>query len=262
MRFSVITPTFNRGATVSRAIDSSLAFARAVGACEVIVIDDASLDGTAEMVRNSYAKELKAGILKLLGRSQNGGSTVAKTQGARHASGDWLVFIDDDDELVPEASITLPAFANEHNDSPVLLFRCVDQIGNLVGPPVPPSALDFDHLLTRGTPGECLPVVARTAFLEFPSENDVPAYEFLAILRIVRAHGPAMLSDAVARRYHMEGSDRLTSRAGNLRRARQHAEGFRRMYREFGSMMPMQKRIGIQLRIFCYSLVAACGIGR
>jgi glycosyltransferase involved in cell wall biosynthesis len=262
MRFSVITPTFNRRLIVGRSIDSSLMFARAVGRCEVIVVDDASQDGTADVIRDRYAKELATGILKLVELRQNRGSAAAKAEGGRHASGDWLVFLDSDDEMLPEACVSLPAFATSHDAAPVLLFRCVDQTGGLIGPPAPPAALSFQYLLTQGTPGECLPVISRMRFLENLPENDIQSHEFIATLRIIRAHGPAMLSDAVARRYHTEGEDRLTSRAGNLRRARQHAEGFRRMLREFGSLMPLRQRAGLYLRVFCYSAAAAFGLGR
>ena len=258
MRFSVITPTYNRRSIVQRAIDSSLEFAYAASDSEVVVIDDASQDDTVGMIRDRYGKELAAGILKLVERRQNGGSTIAKAEGARKASGDWLVFLDSDDELLPEASKSIPSFIDEHRDAPVFLFRCIDQENRPIGPPSPSRPLSFYELLTAGTPGECLPVVSRLAFLAFPTDNDVLAYEFMSTLRIVRARGPAMLSDAIARRYHMEGADRLTSRAGNMRRARQHALGFRRMLDEFGRAMPLRKRAGIRLRIFCYGLMAAC----
>jgi glycosyltransferase involved in cell wall biosynthesis len=258
MRFSVITPTFNRRSIVQRSIDSSLEFARAVGDSEVVVIDDASQDGTVDMLRTRYAKELTSGILKLVERQRNGGSTVAKADGARRASGDWLVFLDSDDELLPEASRSIPGFIGAHLDAPVFLYRCIDQEGHPIGPPVSPRPLSFDELLAGGTPGECLPVISRIAFLEFPTDNDILAFEFMSLLRIVRAYGPAMLSDAVARRYHMDGADRLTSRTGNLRRARQHARGFGRMLQEFGPMMPFWKRLALRLRILCYSLIAAC----
>lgn len=258
MKFSIITPTYNRRSIVQRAIDSSLEFARAVGDSEVVVVDDASQDDTVGVIWGRYREALAAGILKLVERRQNGGSTVAKADGARRASGDWLVFLDSDDELLPEASRSIPAFIDAHRDAPVFLFRCIDQDNRPIGPPVPPRPLSFNELLTAGTPGECLPVVSRLAFLEFPTDNDVLAYEFMSILRIVRARGPAMLSDAVARRYHIEGADRLTSRAGNMRRAAQHALGFRRMLEEFGPAMPLRKRVGICLRIFCYGLIAVC----
>jgi len=258
MRFSIITPTFNRQVAVQRSIASSLAFARSVGESEVVVIDDASTDGTVATIRGRYAAELTSGILKLGARQENGGSTLAKADGARNATGDWLIFLDSDDELLPEASLSIPGFIDMHPGPHVFFFRCTDQTGQLIGPPVAPRLFSFADLLAGGTPGECLPVISRTAFLQFPTDNDVLAFEFMATLRIVKAHGSAMLSDAIARRYYMDGTDRLTSRAGNLRRAKQHALGFRRMLDEFGPMMSFRKRMGIYARILCYSVVAFC----
>lgn len=265
-RFSVVTPTYNRRSIVPRAIDSSLAFARAVGDSEVIVIDDASQDGTADMIRSAYAQDLVSGTLKLVERQTNGGSTVAKSDGARRASGEWLIFLDSDDQLLPEASSSIPAFVATHSSAPVFFFRCVDQEGRPIGPPVPPRPLSFSDFVSDlpffATPGECLPVISRLAFLEFPSDKDALGFELMSAIRILRKHGPAMLSDDIARIYHMDGSDRLTSRAGNLRRADQLVRGFSRMLHEFGPMMPLRQRMKIHLRIVCYGAVAACGFGR
>lgn len=256
MRFSVITPTFNRREVVRRSIESSLQFVRTVGDSEVVVIDDASRDGTADMLRAQYARELSDGLIKLVVRQTNGGSTVAKSDGARNGRGDWLVFLDSDDELMPEAA-AMPAFIDAHRDAAVFFFRCVDQAGHLIGPPMPPRSLSLSYLLAVGTPGECLPVISRLAFLKYPADNDPLGFEFLATLRVVRAYGPAALSDAVARRYYTSHDDRLSSRAGNLQRAKKHVEGLRRMLTEFGTMIPWRKRLRIFIRIFCYSVIAA-----
>lgn len=262
MRFSVITPTFNRREVVRRAIASGLQFVRTAGDGEVVVIDDASRDGTADMLRSQYAAELSGGLMKLVARQANGGSTVAKSDGARNASGDWLVFLDSDDELLPQAAAVIPEFIDAHAGTKLFLFRCVDENDRLIGPPRAAGPLSFAELVNNGTPGECLPVASRAAFLEFPSDKDVLAYEFMSLLRIVRTHGDAMLSESTARRYHTDGNDRLTSRMGNLRRARKHAEGFAAMLREFGPAMSPQKRRQIRLRILCYRMLAACGLSR
>jgi glycosyltransferase involved in cell wall biosynthesis len=261
-RFSVITPTFNRLQIVRRAIDSGLHFALEVGDCEVVVIDDASYDGTVDMIRSVYARELESGLLKLVTRPSNGGSTAAKSDGAQRASGDWLVFLDSDDELLPEASISVPAFIESHPHAPVFFFRCTDQEGRFVGIGAPQSSLDLTALLTEGTPGECLTVVSRKACLEFPPDGDPLGFEFLSVLRIVRAYGAAMLSDSVARRYHMDGSDRLTSRVGNLRRAKHLVLGFNRMVGEFGTAMPVQHRLRIYFKIACYGAIAMWNFAR
>ena len=58
MRFSIVITTFQRRHIVCRAIDSALAFAAARGGdTEVIVVDDASMDGTSGMIRSTYAEE-------------------------------------------------------------------------------------------------------------------------------------------------------------------------------------------------------------
>ena len=255
MRFSIVTPTFNRRAIVARAIDSALPLVRAFPGSEIVAVDDASRDGTVEMLQGAYARELTEGLLKLVVRPQNGGSTAAKADGARSASGDWLVFLDSDDELLPEATTAMPAFIAAYRETPVFFFRCIDQAGRLIGPLVLPRALSLTDLLSVGTPGECLPVISRPAFVRFPPDNDPAAFEFLSTLRVVQAYGPAMLSDAIARRYYTEHEDRLTSRSGNLRRVKKHVEGFRRTLREFGALMPLRKRAAILVRIFCYSLI-------
>jgi glycosyltransferase involved in cell wall biosynthesis len=257
MRFSIITPTYNRRDIVRRSIDSSLEFLRASGDGEIVVVDDASKDGTVGMLRSHYARELADGLIRLVAREANGGSTVAKSDGARHATGDWLVFLDSDDELLPQAATAMPAFIDAHRDAKVFFFRCSDPTGTLIGTPMAPQPLSLPYLLTVGTPGECLPVISRTAFLQFPPDNDPLGFEFQSTLRVVQAFGPAMVSDAVARRYYTSHHDRLTSRLGNFRRAGALVTGLRSTLREFGAIMPWRQRLGILIRIVCYGAIAA-----
>lgn len=262
MRFSIVTPTFDRRAIVTHAIDSALAFARAAGDCELLVVDDASRDGTPDMIRATYRQEIADGLLVLLQRPANGGATAAKNTGAQAARGDWLIFLDSDDRLLPAASRAIPAFVAAHQRAPVAFFRCEDEAGRLIGPPAPAGPLDFAGLLAHGTPGECLPVVSRAAFLAHPYDADLRGFEHLAYLRIVRASGEAMLSDAVVRRYATVGADRLSTIAGRLRRAGRMAQGFSRMLAEFGAALPPRQRAGLLLRVLCYRIAAIVGGAR
>ena len=110
-RFSVVTPTFQRRQVVRRSIDSALTFARAVGDTELVVVDDASNDGTLEEIREAYSDEIDQGLIVLLRRPLNGGVTAAKNDGARVASGEWVIFLDSDDRLLPAAAEAIPTFA-------------------------------------------------------------------------------------------------------------------------------------------------------
>ena len=260
--FSIITPTFQRGQVIRASIDSSLAFARATSDAEVIVVDDASTDGTPDMIRAVYAREIDSGLLVVAQRATNGGVTAAKNDGARGARGDWLIFLNSDDRLLSIAAQAIPAFAAQHKTASVLFFRCQDEAGNLIGPPSPAGPLDLDTLLRRGTPGECLPVVSRTVFLAHPYDEDLRGFEYLAYLRVVQRHGPAMLSETVARRYATTGADRLSTLAGRLRRADLIARGFARLRAEFGNKLGFRQQAALALRIVCYRLAAIIGFSR
>jgi len=243
MNFSIVISTFQRRLIVRAAIDSALAFARATS------------DST-------NPREIESGLLVVVQRSTNGGVTAAKNDGARIARGERLIFLDSDDQLLPIASQTIPAFAAQHRTAPILIFRCQDETGNLIGLPAASGPFDLDRLLGRGLPGECLPIVSRAALLAHPYDEDLRGFENLTYLRMVQRHGPAMLSETVARRYATTGADRLSTLAGRLRRANLIARGFARMRAEFGSKLGLRQQAALALRIVCYRLAAAIGFGR
>jgi len=100
MKFSIVITTYNRLPLLRRAIDSALA---QTVACEIIVVDDCSSDGTQAYVQERAEVLEKAGDKRLsyhrnaknLGHSQtvNGGVALAK--------GEWIKLVDDDDYLAP-----------------------------------------------------------------------------------------------------------------------------------------------------------------
>ena len=89
MRISVVIPAYNAERTVGRAIDSVLAQTRA--ADEVIVVDDGSTDGTADVVRR-YGEKVT------LICQENAGVSVARNRGIEASTGEWIAFLDGDDE--------------------------------------------------------------------------------------------------------------------------------------------------------------------
>lgn len=88
---SVILPTHNRARILARSMRSVLA--QSFRALELIVVDDASTDHTAEVVDQFDDPRV---IYKRL--SENSGAAVARNTGARLARGAYLAFQDSDDE--------------------------------------------------------------------------------------------------------------------------------------------------------------------
>jgi glycosyltransferase involved in cell wall biosynthesis len=91
-QFSVIIPTFNRGLYVQRAINSVLR--QNLNNCEIIVVDDGSTDGTPAILKN-YGGRIRAI------QQQNAGASAARNAGIASATGDWVAFLDSDDEWRP-----------------------------------------------------------------------------------------------------------------------------------------------------------------
>src|SRR5215470_862867 len=97
---SVVIPTYNRARFVTKAIDSALAQGNE---CEVIVVDDGSIDDTRESLcvyrdRIKYLYQRNSGV----SRARNAGIEVAR--------GEWIAFLDSDDEW-------LPNFLTQHREA-------------------------------------------------------------------------------------------------------------------------------------------------
>lgn len=103
---SVVTPAYNNAGTIARALASIAA--QSVRPREVIVVDDGSTDGTAEVVQ-SMACAMEGVRLRLF-RQQNNGAGAARNRAVAVATGTWLAFLDADDEWLPaklERSLTM-----------------------------------------------------------------------------------------------------------------------------------------------------------
>lgn len=93
---SIIVPVFNLENELPRCLDSILV--QSCQSIEVIVVDDGSSDNSADVIRR-YAK--KDSRIKPVFQ-KNGGVTSARLHGISKASGQWIGFVDGDDEIEPE----------------------------------------------------------------------------------------------------------------------------------------------------------------
>jgi glycosyltransferase involved in cell wall biosynthesis len=92
-KISVVIPTYNRAKVVPKALES--VFSQTFSPAEIIVVDDGSKDDTRGVLA-SYGNRIKAIS------QENGGLSAARNTGILAASSEWVAFLDDDDEYVPE----------------------------------------------------------------------------------------------------------------------------------------------------------------
>ena len=95
MKVSVIIPTYNTANLVGLAIES--VYNSTYKNFEIIVVDDGSTDNTREVIET-----LKSKFVFIYIYQKNKGLAGARNTGIEKASGDFLVFLDSDDLVLPE----------------------------------------------------------------------------------------------------------------------------------------------------------------
>jgi hypothetical protein len=92
--FSIIIPTFNSYEKLLRAIESIKS--QTFTDFEVIIVDDGSIDATQEKIQESICEKIHYFY------KTNGGPASARNLGIKEASGEYLCFLDADDEFISE----------------------------------------------------------------------------------------------------------------------------------------------------------------
>lgn len=116
-RISVIIPAYNYAQTLPRAVESVLAQLDEAFA-ELIVIDDGSRDDTPRVIETLLASW--PGRFRAL-RKENGGLASVRNRGIREARGDYLVFLDADDEMAPGALEALVQHIEQHPETRMVI---------------------------------------------------------------------------------------------------------------------------------------------
>jgi len=109
--YSIILPAYNESARIAATLDKILAHGTQRGwNLEVIVVNDGSTDGTAEIVRSYAAKHA---VLRLLENPGNRGKGFSVRNGMLHANGNILLFSDADlSSPIEEVDKLFTAIAN------------------------------------------------------------------------------------------------------------------------------------------------------
>lgn len=253
MFISVIIPTYNRAEQVVRSVQSALTAFSGCVAHEIIVVDDASTDNTQIALQAAYTPRIESRDVKIVVNAANLGVTGSRNKGYGLARGEWAVFLDSDDEFIgASADAAVRALVlNRHR--PIVFFRCEDERNRFVGTPFDRDVeLDLKTYLEHTSHGEVLVVLNKRLVASPPFMENLRGYEGLSLCRIIREHGPALLSGLTARRYNRSGSDRLSAFHGFLRRMPLLARGHLILVREFKGDMSIKRIIGCLLKAAVY----------
>ncbi|MGB3755202.1 MAG: glycosyltransferase family 2 protein [Rivularia sp. (in: cyanobacteria)] len=129
---SIIIPTYNRPHFLPRAVNSALQ--QTIEEVEVIVVDDGS-DKPVSLPEHS-----RLSVIRL---AKNSGNAVARNVGLKAAKGQYVTYLDDDDQLLPSmAQVSLDALKNTTLPKPVAALSGLEVIqpdGEVIDRRLPPT---------------------------------------------------------------------------------------------------------------------------
>ena len=187
---SVVIPCFNSVNTIERALRS--VEHQTAKPHEVLIVDDASSDNTVSVIEQ-YARSSSLNI-RVIKQSVNGGPSVARNAAWNGAAGEFIAFLDADDQWHPQklelqlnAMLTNPTCAMSFHDH---LFGSSEQFESLPFTPVTSQATLRNYLLRNrsATPT----VMLRAAVAERFTSAKRYAEDYLLWMTIIASHGSAL----------------------------------------------------------------------
>lgn len=95
---SVVIPTFNRAGMIEAAVQSVQA--QTYPHWEIIISDDGSTDNSRAVVQKLMGRDNR---VRFVTRETNAGAQAARNAGIKAARGEWIAFLDSDDQWLPDS---------------------------------------------------------------------------------------------------------------------------------------------------------------
>ena len=231
---TVVLTTYNRCRLLPRAINSVLS--GTYDNFELIIVDNASSDGTSEVV-----SQLKDPRIQYVRMPDNGGALTARNRGFDMAQGDYVTTLDDDDELVPDAlgTVVEEFERTRHEGYEVVWFDCLDaESGQKSGTmPMPAGKINFEEYLCGRIQGDFWLTFSREALRGNRFNEQLKAHESLLWLRIHRTQKARYVPKVLCLKYREHGGARLCDLDVRLEQLEQTTHALALLVEEFGDVM-------------------------
>jgi glycosyltransferase involved in cell wall biosynthesis len=114
---SIVIPMYNRRKTIDYCLTSVLN--QTYRNLEIILVDDYSTDDTVRYIRNTYTDKR----IRIVQQKENGGAQKARNAGIKNAKGEWIAFLDSDDEWLSQKIEKQVEILEENNFNPYLVIH-------------------------------------------------------------------------------------------------------------------------------------------
>ena len=210
-RVSAIVTTHNRAELLPRAVDSVLS--QTYRDLELIIVDDCSSDNTPEVVAGFDDRRIRS-----IRHPDNRRPSAARNTGIASARGEYIAFLDDDDEWLPAKLEKQVALLDSQLSRVGLVYGWLDEVDDSTGRTRP----SYRRILSGDASVELLalhiPSPTSTLLVRTRAVRDVDGWDESLrmhtdldfICRIAQRYHVAVLPEVVVTRHVMHGYDRVS----------------------------------------------------
>ena len=186
MRYSVITPVYNREDCVTRCIESVIRNIKPGIELEHIIVDDGSHDRTADIVSRYAEKYVHIQFIQF---SKNRGTNAARNAAIASANSDFCILLDSDDYLVNDAIAYIDSIVSASKYK-AYMFAPDDMVGyyerNAILSGKTSVVLTFRNFLRKDLEGDFIHCISTAIMKDNPFDEGLRVFEAVFFLRFFK----------------------------------------------------------------------------
>nr|WP_106633691.1 glycosyltransferase family 2 protein [Alistipes sp. Marseille-P5061] len=210
MKYSIITPVYNREDCIARCLDSVISNTRADFDFEHIVVDDGSSDRSALIIQE-YAEKYKH--IKYISFSQNRGTNAARNAAIAAAESDYCIILDSDDYFVADALAFIDSIVSS-NEYKAYMFAADDMLDYYKRNPIINGKLTveltFQDFLRGSIGGDFIHCICTQILKKYPFDEGLKVFEAVFFLRFFREAQKMLFTNRVVTIRERSRNDSVT----------------------------------------------------
>ncbi len=241
---SIIVTTFNREKLIIRALESI--FTQTYPNIEIIIVDDASMDNTEEVIKN-YQK-IHSNIIYIK-QDVSKGANVGRNSGIKASTGEFIAGLDDDDEFTPDR-IEILMSNYEDKFSLVTTKNIIELSYNRKKYQKGKEVITLDDMLYQNEVGNQVLVKKERLFeVGLYDESLTACQDYDMWVRLIQKFGPAKSLNKYTQIIYANHNENRISNPNSKKKFK----GYFNFYKKFKSIMNKKQKIA-QLTIITLNL--------